>query len=179
MLLFSGTENNSERKMKGRKALPLKGIKDHDFKKLAASEGTARERRRYLVFAHIQEGKSYSAAAQMVKVEPRTVLTWVKKFRKEGLEGLKEKPGRGAKSCLPSEKDEALRQAVEAMQAKRGGGRIRGKDIMQIIEELQGIRPSKSSVYRILSRAKLVWITARSKHPKANEEAQEAFKKTL
>ena len=157
--------------MKGRKALPLKGINDHDFQKLAASEGSARERRRYLVFAHIQDGKSYSEAARMAKVEPRTVLTWVKKFRQEGLEGLKEKPGRGAKSCLPPEKDEALRQAVETMQANRCGGRIRGKDIMKIIEEIQGIRPCKSSLYRILLRAKLVWITARSKHPKANKEA--------
>lgn len=165
--------------MRGRKAAPLKCINDHNFKKLAASQGTARERRRFLVFAHIKDGKTYSEAARMVKVKPRTVLTWVKNFRKEGLEGLKEKSGRGAKSCLPPEKDEALRQAVEEMQSTRCGGRIRGKDIMTIIEEIHGVRPSKSSLYRILFRAKLVWITARSKHPKANKEIQDAFKKIL
>jgi len=165
--------------MKERDVNTLSSMNEHNFRKLAATQGTARERRRYLAFAHIQDGKNYSEAARMVKVDPRTVFTWLKKFRAEGLEGLKEQPGRGAKSCLPPEKDESLRQAVEAMQAKRCGGRIRGKDISTLIEEMQGIRPSKSSLYRILSRAKLVWITARSKHPKADKEAQEDFKKIL
>lgn len=164
--------------MKGRKAAPIKGIEQYNFTKLAASEGVARERRRFLALAHIQDGKSCSEAARMVKVAPRTVLTWVDKFRKNGIEGLREKAGRGAKPYVPSEEYETLCQAIEEMQATRSGGRIRGKDIGDIIEKIYGIRPSKSSLYRLLARAKLVWITGRSQHPKANKELQEAFKKT-
>jgi transposase len=41
-----------------------------------------------------------------------------------------------------------------------------------------GIDPSLATVYNTLKRADLVWITGRSIHPKADLEAQEAFKKT-
>jgi transposase len=41
-----------------------------------------------------------------------------------------------------------------------------------------GIDPSLRTVYDTLKRADLVWITGRSIHPKADLEAQEAFKKT-
>jgi transposase len=41
-----------------------------------------------------------------------------------------------------------------------------------------GIEPSKSSSCDTLERVDLVWITGRSKHPKADLEAQESFKKT-
>ena len=37
---------------------------------------------------------------------------------------------------------------------------------------------SIDTVYRTLARVSLVWITGRSTHPKANIEAQQAFKKT-
>jgi transposase len=41
------------------------------------------------------------------------------------------------------------------------------------------VKSSLRSVYNTLQRVGLVWITGRSQHPKANLEAQEAFKKTL
>ena len=164
--------------MKGRKAATIEGIDQYDFAKLTGSEGSPRERRRYLAFAHIQDGKCFSEAARMVKVKERTVMNWVKKFRESGLEGLKEKPGRGAKPHIPQDEYESFRQSVQELQKKRNGGRIRGKDIGDLIERMSGKRPSKSTVYNTLKRAGLVWITGRSQHPKANKEAQEAFKKT-
>ena len=56
--------------MKGRKARPIEGLEKYNFAKLATSQGSARERRRFLAFAHIQDGKSLSEAAQMIKVKP-------------------------------------------------------------------------------------------------------------
>ncbi|MFI0435987.1 MAG: winged helix-turn-helix domain-containing protein [Parachlamydiaceae bacterium] len=38
---------------------------------------------------------------------------------------------------------------------------------------------SNGSLYRLLHRAGLSWMTGRSQHPKADLERQEAFKKTL
>lgn len=43
--------------MRGRKAKELEGIDSYDFKQLARTKGSARERRRYLAFAHIQREK--------------------------------------------------------------------------------------------------------------------------
>ena len=165
--------------MRGKKAAKIEGIEQHDFDKLAKTEGSPRERRRYLAFAHIREGKTFTETAAYVRVELRSLMRWVRKFRMEGLEGLKDKAGRGAKPLIPLEHQAAFKQAVLDLQEKRTGGRIRGKDILELMQRKYGIDPTLKTVYNSLKRAGLVWITGRSIHPKADLEAQEAFKKTF
>lgn len=164
--------------MRGSLPRPINGIDKYDFAKLARSEGTPRERRRFLAFAHLQDGRRPIEVARMVKVFPQTINTWINKYRKEGIDGLREKPGRGAKPYISEEEYDNLRELVEQLQKKREGGRIRGCDIGDLIEREFGRRPSRSTIYKTLNRAGLVWITGRSQHPKADIKAQEAFKKT-
>jgi transposase len=164
--------------MRGRKSKPLEGLNQYNFASLAKTSGNGRERRRYLAFAHLQDGRTFTETAMMVKVTLRTLMNWVHNFRKEGREGLKDRPGRGAKPHLDSETLEVFRQSVLELQAGRKGGRIKGRDVLKLMEEKFGVRASLSSVYDTLKRADLVWITGRSQHPKANVDAQEAFKKT-
>lgn len=164
--------------MKGRKAAEIAGINNYVFDSLAKTASNPRERIRYLAFAHIQEGKSFTEAAFMVRVKLRTLMNWVKRFKTEQIEGLKDKPGRGAKPHLSQEYHEAFRQAVLELQTNRKGGRVKGKDILELMKNKFGIEPSKSSLYDTLKRVDLVWITGRSKHPKADVEAQATFKKT-
>lgn len=165
--------------MKGRKAQLIPGLAGHDFAKLAKREKNARQRIRFLAFAHIVDGKSFSEAARIVKVLPRTVITWVSKFRKDGIDALKEQSGRGRKRKI-EEKDEAtIGNVVEEMQNKREGGRIRGGDVHKIIEAHYGVNLSNGTLYRVLHRAGLSWITGRSQHPKADVGMQENFKKNL
>jgi transposase len=165
--------------VKGRPRKPLKDIQKHDFKKLAKTTKNPRERLRFLAFAHIQEGKTYAEVANIMKVAYKTVWDWTKKFTNEGLEGLRDQPGRGSKPNLPKDKEEAFREAVLQLGANRKGGRIRGKDVVELLEKQFNVKSSLRSVYNTLQRVGLVWITGRSQHPKANLEAQEAFKKTL
>ena len=68
--------------MRGRKPSEIKGIERYDFDKLARTEGNARERRRYVAFAHIREGKTFTETAAIA------LMNWVKQFRTKGLEGL-------------------------------------------------------------------------------------------
>jgi transposase len=164
--------------MRGRKADQIKGIEQYDFDKLASAGGSPRERRRFLAFAHLREGKTFTEAAASVRVKLRSLMRWVRNFKTEGLEGLKDKAGRGAKPLMPLEHRTAFRQAVLELQEKRTGGRIRGKDILELMQTKYGINPTLKTVYNTLKRADLVWITGRSIHPKADLEAQEAFKKT-
>ena len=164
--------------MRGRKSKPLESLSQYHFEDLLKTQGNPRERRRYLAFAHLQDGKSFTEAAMMVKVQLRTLMNWVQNFRKQGIEGLRDLPGRGAKPHLSEEALEAFRKSVLELQAGRQGGRIKGRDILKLMEERFGVHSSRSSMYDTLRRADLVWITGRSQHPKANIEAQEAFKKT-
>jgi transposase len=105
--------------MRGRKATQIEGIEQYDFDKLAKTEGNPRERRRFLAFAHLREGKTLTATAAAVRVKFRSLMRWVKRFKTEGFEGLKDKPGRGLKPFLPSEHRAAFREAVLELQERR------------------------------------------------------------
>lgn len=164
--------------LRGRKAAHIKGLEDYDFDKLAKTEGSPTERRRFLAFAHIREGKTFTEAAAFVRVKLRSLMRWVKRFRTEGFEGLKDKPGRGKKPLILPENQDEFRRSVLELQEKKIGGRIRGKDVLELMKTQYGVDPSLKTVYNTLKRANLVWITGRSIHPKADLEAQEAFKKT-
>ena len=71
--------------MRGRKAIQIEGIEQYDFDKLAKTEGSSRERRRFLAFAHLREGKTATATAAAVRVKLRSLMRWVKRFKTEGL----------------------------------------------------------------------------------------------
>jgi len=163
--------------MRGRKAEALKEIEQYDFDKLSKTEGNPRERKRYLAFAHIKEGKNFTEAAAAVRVQRRTLMNWVKRFRTRGFDGLKEQPGRGAKPCIPSNEIATFKQAVLELQRNKPGGKISGADVLALIEERYHVKPTLTTVYNSLKRAKLVWVTGRSIHPKANVKAQKDFKK--
>lgn len=153
-------------------------LNDHDFVALARSELDGRVRLRLLALAHLKEAKSPREIGAMLKVHPKTVLKWLGRFRAGGVAGLAEQPGRGAKRGLPVEQEAALKALIEQGQAQRGGGSLSGEDIRALVAEHFGVSYSLSGIYEVLHRAGLSWVSARSKHPQRDAQAQEAFKKT-
>jgi len=159
-------------------AIP-KEIFNYDFSKLAKKCKHPRERIRLLSFAHLKDGKSVIKAAEAVKVSRNAVYTWLRSFRDKKLDGLKEVGGRGAKLKLPASEHEAFRRAVLQLQENRSGGRVKGKDVLKLMQKEFGITCTERSVYNHLKRANLVWVSARSKHPKADIEKQKEYKKNF
>jgi transposase len=151
----------------------------HNFKQLAKRCSDPREKIRLLAFAHMQDGKSPKEAAEAIKVTRNAVYVWLRKFRENGLTGLKEKGGRGAKLKIPMSESEAFRNAVLELQKGRSGGRIKGQDVLDMMKSKFGITCTKRSAYNHLKRANLVWVSARSQHPNSDPLKQEDFKKNF
>ena len=148
-----------------------------NFTEIAKTEKNARKKIRLLALSHAAEGASFIDISSMLNVHYQTVRLWVKNFLNDGLDGLNEKEGRGLKSLLSKEQESELLKAIDVGYNDLNGGRLFGHDIQKMIDKNFGIKCSLSTVYNILHRAGLVWITARSKSPKADLAAQEDFKK--
>lgn len=151
----------------------------HDFIRLYKSAKHPREKNRFLALSHVKDGKTPREIAEILRVTRNTVYTWMRNFKTHGIDGIKEKPGRGKKSFIPASETEAFRCAVLELQEGRSGGVIIGKDVLQLMKDKYGIKCSLKSAYNQLKRARLVWISARSRHPNADLETQEEFKKNF
>jgi transposase len=94
-----------------------------------------------------------------------------------GVQRLKGVPHTWSTQRFPPSQEEAFRQAVEQLQQQRGGGRVRGADIYQLLAEQLGVLYRLNGVYDLLKRLNMAWITARLVSPHANAARQAAFKK--
>ncbi len=139
----------------------------------------ARTRIRLLGMAHLKEGMSLIDIAKATRVHPTTVHGWILRFKSQGLEGLIESSRSGAKRKLIADQEPLFKAAVIELQAQRSGGRITGHDIRTLLEEQFQVYCCLNSVYNLLARLGLVWISVRSKHPKQNQANQDSFKKNF
>ena len=148
-----------------------------DFFQLAKRESHPRVRTRLLALGHLQSGKTKTAVIDMFRITFPTLRTWILQFIAEGIDGLRLRQGRGRKRKLSADQEENFRQQVEELQQARKGGRIRGQDVQVLLKEKFSVDHALPSIYHVLERCGLSWISARSKHPKSDPEAQEDFKK--
>jgi transposase len=128
--------------------------------------------------AHLQEGRDYHEIATALHVPKITVQGWVQRFKAKGIDGLRESPRSGAKRKLAAAREAEFKSAVIGLQDQRQGGRITGHDIRALLEEQFQVVCCLNSVYNLLARLGLVWITVRSRHPKQSQGSQDTFKKT-
>ena len=149
---------------------------DYDFDKPYRLENDARCKIRLLAMLHLQEGKSYTEIAGLLKVERHTVSEWYNRFLLEGIDGLSDKPRSGRKPTLPSSEEANFKKVVLELQKERKGGRVKGEDVRQMLKSQFGAEYSLSGVYDLLNRLNIVWITGRSRHPEADAESQRDFK---
>lgn len=164
--------------MRGRKSKLPNAMNAYDFGALAKREPNARVRIRLMGLAHLQEGNTITATAKMCRVQLCTIHDWLYRFKHGGIEALQDQQGQGRKPKLPKDQHQVFKIEVLELQNNRPGGRVKGLDVLKLMEEKLGIKCSLDTVYRTLARVNLVWISARSKHPKTDFLAQETFKKT-
>jgi transposase len=156
------------------------GFMEIDFYRYYQTTPCARGRMRCLAMLHLQRGKTIEEVSEIVQQSRISISHWLRWLREEGdierLIGYVK--GRGGKPKISSVDEETVRLTIEKMSKERRGGRITGKDIQKMIKETWGIEYALSSIYVLLKRLNLVWITSRSKHPRMDEELQEDFKKS-
>jgi transposase len=150
---------------------------NHDFKHLAKIEPHPRTRVRLIGLYHIQNGKNYHQVSKYLLHSISSVKQWVKQYKEQGIDGLKEKQRSGRHSYAGNQQS-AIFTAIVNMQNNKSGGRVRLIDIKDMLADKFNIQYKDiNGVYYLITRLGIRWISSRSKHPKQDQEAQDLYKK--
>src|SRR3982750_4548233 len=104
---------------------------------------------------------------------------WVHRYDAEGLAGLRDRPRSGRKPRLTPGQEAELAAAVEQGPDPDRDGGVRGRGIAPraLCERGFAVRLHERWVGGVLRRLGFARLSVRPRHPKADEAAQEAFKK--
>jgi len=150
-----------------------------DFQKMARRESCPRIRERLLGFYNLIDGKNRIEAAHAVGRNPEWLRMWVLRYDEGGYTNLSDKAKPGQPKHLTKDQEDELVEDIIIMQDNRNGGRITGNEIREYIEKKSNKTFKNNSIYDLLHRLGLSWVSSRSKHPKSDEKKQKSFKQTF
>src|SRR5437764_10589784 len=135
--------------------------------------------RRMLALALVLEGSSRAEAARHAGMDRQTLRDWVHRYNAEGLPGLHDRPRSGRRPRLTAGQEAELAAVVERGPDPDRDGVVRWRriDLRALIEARFAVRLHERTVGKVLRRLGFARLSVRPKHPKADEAAQEAFKK--
>ena len=123
--------------------LPL-NLRCHNFAELSKNTKEHMVLRRLLALHSLQIGNTVLQTAENLAVSSRMVHRWINQYRDFGLEGLKDKPGRGRKKILNKEEMRRLKEIV----AKRKD--LKAINLKEILFKDFDLKTTLPTCYRIL-----------------------------
>ena len=112
----------------------------------------------------------------------KQILNWVHRFEAQGIEGLKDKEGRGRKSRLSDAQIQSLKDSISnkcPLDFGYNTATWTGAIVIEYIKSEYGIEYKKTQVYNLLKIMGFTFQKARGKYPEASIEKQEKFKEDL
>src|SRR4051812_15443280 len=150
-----------------------------ELRREAARCRDAAASRRMLALALVLEGSSRAEAARHAGMDRQTLRDWVHRYNAGGLDALRDRPRSGRRPRLTPEQGAELATVVERGPDPDRDGVVRWRrvDLQALIEARFAARLHERGVGRVLRRLGFTRLSVRPRHPKADEAAQEAFKK--
>ena len=137
--------------------------------------------RRILAIALVLEGMDRATAARSSGMDRQTLRDWVHRYNAEGLDGLSDRRGAGAKPRLSLKQQAQFVVWVEAGPDPVKGGVVRWRcvDLQARVDEKFGVKLHERTIGKYLAKHGFRRLSVRPEHPKTDPTAQQAFKKTL
>ena len=111
--------------------------------------------------------------AKFFKISRPSLLSWIKRFGDEQIQGLEMQSGRGRKPKT----DSKIRNDIREMLLKNPN--LTGKQIQSFLAEKHNITLKKSAINNLLNDLGLSYVTPRPRHYKADSNKQDSFKKNF
>jgi transposase len=151
-----------------------------ELRMAASRTNDARAARRILAIALVLEGADRRTAAEACGMDRQTLRDWVHRYNAEGLAGLANRRSPGARPLLTREQKAELAALVEAGPDPERDGVVRWRrvDLQARIETRFGVKMHERTVGKQLASLGFRLLSVRPRHPKTDEGAQEAYKKS-
>lgn len=138
-----------------------------------------RVRQRLMAMKFIAQGHTIPQVAARMDISERPLRKWLHRFNAQGPEGLKD-------AYRPGQPPKLANEAAERFKSRIRHGvtqtdtvcSLRARDIQQILKKEFAASYSLGGTYFLLHRLGFSCLCPRLRHPQADIEAQEAFKKT-
>lgn len=142
-------------------------------------ESDAKVYRRLNGILCLLEGGTRTQARTVSQLSINVFRTWVVRFNTHGIEGLKSLKHTGRPLKISDKIQQLLYEKVISGPSENEMlVRYRLVDLQRFLAEEHQISIAQSGIWNCLHKLNLTWKTGRQRHPKANERAQEDFKKT-
>ena len=152
------------------------------FQEIAAlirTEKDGRIRQRLMAMKLIAQGHSIPQAAQRLDISERPLRKWLYRFNEQGPPGLRDAFRSGQPPKLDPGDIEPLKQRIrEGVTETENVCSLHAKDIQQILQKQFKACYSLGGTYFLLHRLGFSCLCPRPRHPKADANAQELFKKS-
>jgi transposase len=151
-----------------------------ELRAFAARSDNAAKTRRLLAVAMVLEGTSRRDAARQSGMDRQTLRDWVHRYNEVGVDGLVSRKSPGAAPKLSAAQMSELRSLVLAGPDPKIDKvvRWRCRDLREEVIQRFSVTVPERTIAKWLRKLKLTRLQPRPFHPKRDEEAQEAFKKT-
>ncbi len=166
----------------GRKALQIKGYKPEQIKALFNNDDKYKTGLRLYAVYQVSIGQSSRKLEDLYNTSFKQILNWVHRFEESGIEGLKDKEGRGRKPRLTEDQEQTVSELLDIHSPIEYGYNTEnwtGPLLIDWINKHFGIEFKKAQIYNIVGKLNYTFQRAKGFYPETDKEQQEKFKEDL
>jgi transposase len=162
----------------GRAVLKIKGYTAEDIKALIKKDERYTTGLRLYAVYQVALGQPSRKLEELYQTSFKQITNWVHRFEREGVDGLKDKPGRGRKPSLSAEQMVGLSNLLLKTAPTDYGynaGSWTGPLLIDWIRKHYGIGFKKAQIYNIIKKLGFSYQKARGIYPEADPELRGEF----
>lgn len=166
----------------GRKPVGVKGYTPEMIKSLFSKDDRYKAGMRLYAVYQVSLGVPSRKLEELYNTSFKQVLNWVHRFEREGLEGLRDRPGRGRRKRLTDGQMERLSTLVSEESPTQYGYNTEtwtGPVLTDWIRKHFGVEFKKAQIYNILKELGFTHQKAKGRYPEADPQEQSKFKEGL
>lgn len=166
----------------GRPVLKIKGYTPEEIKALIKKDDRYSIGIRLYAVYQVSLGQPSRKLEELYQTSFKQITNWVHRFEQEGLDGLKDKPGRGRKSSLSIDQTKTLSNLLLTESPVNHGYNSEtwtGPMLIDWIKANFEIEFKKAQIYNIVKQLGFSYQKAKGFYPETDHQAQQEFKESL